>query len=101
MATQVGKFAANKLLKKHMKQYQNKNVESGDVSIYENTPKVLRPRSIGILLTDDLQDPFFAMVENPKKPGKYKKVKKQIPAYIPEHDANILASVRRRAYRCI
>lgn len=28
-----------------------------------------------------------------------KKVKKTIPAYIPEHDAEILASVRRRAYR--
>ena len=39
------------------------------------------------------------MVEDPRKPGKYKKVKKQIPAYIPEHDAMVLAKVRRRAYR--
>lgn len=39
------------------------------------------------------------MVENPKKPGKLMKVKKVIPAYIPEHDALILASVRNRAYR--
>lgn len=39
------------------------------------------------------------MVEDPKRPGKIKKVKKQIPAYIPEHDAMILASVRKSAYR--
>lgn len=39
------------------------------------------------------------MIEDPKRPGKLKKVKKQIPAYIPEHDADVLAAVRRRAYR--
>lgn len=39
------------------------------------------------------------MVEDPKKPGRKKKVKKQIPAYIPEHDATILAKMRRRSYR--
>ena len=39
------------------------------------------------------------MVEDPKRPGKYKKKKKQIPAYIPEHDAMVLASVRKSAYR--
>jgi hypothetical protein len=38
------------------------------------------------------------MIEDPRKPGKLKKVKKQVPAYIPEHDAQILASIRRRAY---
>lgn len=38
-------------------------------------------------------------MEDPRKPGKFKKVKKQIPAYIPEHDADILAAVRRRSYR--
>ncbi|EME47377.1 hypothetical protein DOTSEDRAFT_110741, partial [Dothistroma septosporum NZE10] len=74
MAQVVGKYAANKLLKKHMKQYEHKGVEGG-------------------------QDPYFAMVEDPRRPGKLKKVKKQIPAYIPEHDAEILAAVRRRAYR--
>ena len=46
-----------------------------------------------------VQDPYFALVEDPRKPGKMKKVKKQIPAYIPEHDAMVLAKVRRRAYR--
>lgn len=39
------------------------------------------------------------MIEDPRKPGKLKKVKKQIPAYIPEHDAAILASFRKNAYR--
>ena len=39
------------------------------------------------------------MIENPRKPGKFKKVKKQVPAYIPEHDANILARSRKTAYR--
>ena len=39
------------------------------------------------------------MIEDPKRPGKLKKVKKQIPAYIPEHDAMVLASVRKTAYR--
>lgn len=38
------------------------------------------------------------MVEDPRKPGKLKKVKKQIPAYIPEQDAMVLASFRKGAY---
>ncbi|WPH01871.1 Hypothetical protein R9X50_00472500 [Acrodontium crateriforme] len=74
MAAAVGKYAANKMLKKHMKDYQSKKVDGGE-------------------------DPFFAMIEDPKRPGKMKKVKKQIPAYIPEHDAMVLASVRKSAYR--
>jgi len=39
------------------------------------------------------------MVEDPKRPGQMKKVKKQIPAYIPEHDAMILAKSRSTAYK--
>jgi len=74
MAAAVGKMAANVFLKKEMKKYKNKKVDSGD-------------------------DPFFAMVEDPKRPGKFKKVKKTIPAYIPANDAEVLAKVRRRAYR--
>ena len=38
------------------------------------------------------------MVEDRKRPGKMKKVKKVIPTYIPEHDAIVLAKVRSRAY---
>ncbi|KAK1823050.1 hypothetical protein LTR12_002576 [Friedmanniomyces endolithicus] len=74
MAAAVGKFAAQKLLNKHMKEYAGKKVEQGD-------------------------DPYFALIEDPKRPGKTKKVKKQIPSYIPEHDALILASCKRTAYR--
>lgn len=32
MAAAVGKYAANKLLKKQMNEYKSKNVESGSVS---------------------------------------------------------------------
>ncbi|KAK6428176.1 hypothetical protein LTR95_015680 [Oleoguttula sp. CCFEE 5521] len=74
MAAIVGKYAANKVLGSQMKKYQNKMVSGGD-------------------------DPFFALIEDPKRPGKMKKVKKVIPAYIPEHDAMVLASVKKTAYR--
>ncbi|CZT18987.1 uncharacterized protein RCC_04832 [Ramularia collo-cygni] len=73
MAGAVGKYAANKLLKKQMAKYESKKPTGG-------------------------QDPYFAMVEDPRKPGKLKKVKKQIPSYIPENDAMILASFRKNAY---
>jgi hypothetical protein len=39
------------------------------------------------------------MVEDPKRPGKFVKKKKQIPSYIPAGNAEILAKVRKRAYR--
>jgi hypothetical protein len=39
------------------------------------------------------------MIPDPRKPGKFKKVKKQIPDYISEHDAMVLASCRKMAYR--
>lgn len=74
MAAVVGKFAAQKLLGKQFKAYADKKVTSGE-------------------------DPYFAQVPDPKRNGKFKKVKKQIPGYIPEHDALILASVRKSAYR--
>ena len=67
MAAVIGKYAANKLLGKQMDKYKHKQVETGN-------------------------DPYFAMIPDPKRPGKIKKVKKQVPAYIPEHDATILAS---------
>jgi hypothetical protein len=50
-------------------------------------------------LANPSQDPFYQMIPNPKKPGKFKKVKKQIPSYIPTHDAEILAKARKRAYK--
>lgn len=93
MAQAIGKFAAQKLLKNQFKQYQGKKVEGGDVS---------PPLPVNHIQHTDHpcpQDPYFAMIEDPRRPGKFKKVKKQIPAYIPEHDALILASVRKNAYR--
>ena len=95
MTAQVGKFAANTLLKKQMKNYQGKKVDSGEVSTINPST------SSKTFLTDTThtQDPYFAMIEDPKRPGKYKKVKKTIPAYILDHDAHILASVRKSAYR--
>lgn len=94
MAAMVGKYAANKLLKKQMTKYAGKKVDGGEVC------SILFPHFFAIYgNTNNTQDPLFALVEDPKKPGKMKKVKKQIPAYIPEHDAMILAKVRTRAYR--
>ncbi|KAI9694195.1 MAG: hypothetical protein M1822_003466 [Bathelium mastoideum] len=72
-AQAVGKVAAKKLLGQQMNKYSNKNV-AGD------------------------KDPYFAYVPHPRT-GKLKKVKKQVPDYIPEHDAVILAKVRKYAYR--
>jgi len=54
---------------------------------------------IPTILTNDVQDPYFARIEVPGKPGKFKKVKKQVPDYIPEHDAVILAKMRSRSYK--
>lgn len=76
MTTAVAKYAAKKMLSSEMDKYKTKS--KGVESQY---------------------DPYYEMIENPKKPGKLKKVKKQIPAYIPEHDANILARARKTAYR--
>ncbi|KAI4848456.1 hypothetical protein E4T44_03926 [Aureobasidium sp. EXF-8845] len=74
MAAMVGKYAANKMLRGQMAKYQSKQ-PCGD------------------------QDPFFVYIDDPRKPGKQKKVKKTVPSYIPEHDANVLAKMRRRSYR--
>jgi hypothetical protein len=42
-------------------------------------------------------DPYFEY--RPDKKGRMKKHRKQIPDYIPTHDAEILAKVRKWAYR--
>jgi hypothetical protein len=74
MAQAVAKYAAKKMMAGEMAKYKNKSVDSP-------------------------YDPYYEMIEHPRKPGKFKKVKKQIPAYIPEHDADILARARKSAYR--
>jgi len=74
MTQAVAKYAAKKLLSKEMDKYKSKEVGSK-------------------------YDPYYEEIPHPRKPGKTKKVKKQIPSYIPEHDAEILARARRRAYK--
>jgi hypothetical protein len=49
--------------------------------------------------TNWFQDPYYEEIPHPTKPNKTKKVKKQIPAYIPSHDADVLAKARKTAYR--
>ena len=44
-----------------------------------------------------LQDPYYENRRDPRT-GCMKKFKKQIPSYIPENDAQILAACRKRAY---
>lgn len=44
-----------------------------------------------------MKDPYYAEITD--KRGKKRKVKKQIPDFIPEHDAKILAKVKKTAYR--
>lgn len=78
MSSAIAKYAAKKMLTSEMNKYKDKQAGSDIGSQY---------------------DPFYEMIPNPRKPGKLKKVKKQIPAYIPSGDADILAKARKRAYQ--
>ncbi|KAF2762555.1 hypothetical protein EJ05DRAFT_471552 [Pseudovirgaria hyperparasitica] len=73
MTTYITKYAAKQLLGKNMEKFKHKDPAGED-------------------------DPFFTYIDHPRKKGKKKKVKKQVPDYIPEHDAVILAKMRQRAY---
>ncbi|KAF1847116.1 uncharacterized protein K460DRAFT_281509 [Cucurbitaria berberidis CBS 394.84] len=74
MTQLVAKYAMKKVLGKEMEKYKKKDA-SGPY------------------------DPYYEEIPHPRKPGKTKKVKKQIPAYIPSHDADVLAKARKTAYR--
>lgn len=74
MTQAIAKYAAKKMLAGELEKYKSKEVDS-------------------------VYDPYYEIIEHPRKPGKKKKVKKQIPAYIPSHDADILARARKTAYR--
>ena len=93
MASKATTFAANyaakKVLGSEMNKYKNKKPAGSDVSFPNSSVK-------NYTLTDSVQDPFFEVVTLPN--GKKKKVKKQIPHYIPEHDAKVLEKVKSRAY---
>jgi len=71
MTAAIGKYAAKKMLNGQLKKYAKKE-PAGEY------------------------DPFYEYRTDSR--GRKKKFKKQIPAYIPPHDADILASVRKRAY---
>ncbi|KAF1943754.1 hypothetical protein EJ02DRAFT_372903 [Clathrospora elynae] len=70
----VAKYAMKKVLGKEMEKYSHKDA-SGPY------------------------DPYYEQIPHPTKPNKMKKVKKQIPSYIPSHDADVLAKARKTAYR--
>jgi len=74
MAGMVAKYAMKKALGKEMEKYKSKDV-SGPY------------------------DPYYALQPDPKRPHKMKKVKKDIPSYIPENDCVVLAKARKSAYR--
>ncbi|KAI9719894.1 MAG: hypothetical protein M1828_006024 [Chrysothrix sp. TS-e1954] len=68
----VGKYAAKKVLGQQMSKYEKFN-PAGDT------------------------DPYFTTIKLPN--GKVRKFRKQIPDYIPEDDAKILAKCKHTAYR--
>lgn len=74
MTQLIAKYAMRKVLGKEMEKYKSKK-------------------------PGGLYDPFYEEIPHPTKPGKTKKVKKEIPAYISPHDADVLASARKTAYR--
>ncbi|KAL9059982.1 MAG: hypothetical protein Q9162_000832 [Coniocarpon cinnabarinum] len=71
MAAKIASLGAKKMLGKEMEKYKGKKPAGDD-------------------------DPYFEYATLPN--GKTKKVKKQIPSFIPEHDAHILSKVKSRAY---
>ncbi|PSK42984.1 hypothetical protein B9Z65_6938 [Elsinoe australis] len=73
MAGVLVKLAAKKVMGKEMAKYQDKKVGGKT-------------------------DPYFTKVVDPRT-GKEKKMKKQVPDYIPDHDALILAKMRNRSYK--
>ncbi|KAF1986590.1 hypothetical protein K402DRAFT_355357 [Aulographum hederae CBS 113979] len=77
MAQIIGKYAAKKMLASQLNKNKKKhNAEpAGEY------------------------DPYYARIPDPRRPGKTKKVKKQIPDYLDDNDAVILAKVRSRAYK--
>ncbi|CBX96491.1 hypothetical protein IAQ61_005642 [Plenodomus lingam] len=70
----IAKYAMKKVLGKEMEKYKSKDAAGP-------------------------YDPYYEVIPHPTKPNKTKKVKKQIAAYIPPHDADVLAKARKTAYR--
>ena len=91
----AAKWAGNRVAKdklgKDMDKYKNKKVGGSDVSLFS-------AHLLPLLASDHhaKQDPFFEQITLPN--GKKGKVKKQIPDFIPAHDALVLAKAKSRAY---
>jgi hypothetical protein len=92
MAGVVAKYAMKKALGKEMEKYKSKDVSGPYVSIESSHRSDMRKLIVS-------QDPYYALQPDPKKPHKMRKVKKQIPDYIPENDCVVLAKARKSAYR--
>ena len=108
MAQAIGKYAAKKMLNSQMKKYKHKESVGNYVcspSSHVYHPSSLTSQNLEFLraasaLTNSIscpQDPYYENRRDPRT-GRMKKFKKQIPSYIPEHDAEILAACRKRAY---
>lgn len=97
MATAVGKYAAKKLLSSELKKYQKKEPTGPYVSQSDlTTNDYFHDRQLES--TNTPQDPYYTYIQDPRRPNKKKKVKKQIPDYLSENDALVLAKARKRAY---
>jgi hypothetical protein len=94
MANVVAKYAAKKMLSKQLNDYKSKDPAGPYVSPLTSFSPSTAPRPPTNCAT---QDPYYEYRTD--RNGRKKKMKKQIPAYIPEHDANVLARVRKTAYR--
>jgi hypothetical protein len=92
----VAKYAMKKVMAKEMDKYKSKDVSGPYVSNPQPHPLPYPPPRHLLTL---LQDPYYELVPHPNKPGKTKKVKKEIPAYIPAQEADVLARARKTAYR--
>jgi hypothetical protein len=79
MAARVATYAAKRMMRKKLM--------DGELEKYKDKP------------AEGVYDPYYEDRPHPTKPGKTKKVKKQVPGYIPTKDAEILAKSRKRAYK--
>lgn len=95
MAGQIGQILAKKGTRMATKHFLDKQLA-------ENSHRSpggpwVRGFPLSLPSADLVQDPYFEY--RPDKKGRMKKHRKQIPDYIPAHDAEILAKVRKWAYR--
>jgi hypothetical protein len=86
----IAKYAMKKVMNKEMDKYKSKDASGPYVS---TAPPQFYDHDW------HAQDPYYEEIPHPTKKGKTKKVKKEIPAYIPSQEADVLAKARKTAYR--